>query len=349
MRPLSPETQTLYAELLERLRAFEATRSFASLPGSFTRKHVKQADYWYFKTSVGPSGQKEFFVGPDTPEIKAIMEAYSADRPEAELASAQIDRLCAMLRHGGAQTIDTPSARVISGLASAGIFRLDAVLVGTNAYVAIGNALGVQWSSGLRTQDIDLAAPRILELAVQQQEADLPKALDSLNMGFLPIPGFDPREPATSFHVRGKAMRVDLLTPAAGRRTGKPVRIERFKAAAQPLEFLHYILESTLQGAIINGGATLVNLPDPARFAIHKLVVAGLRPVAFQSKSVKDRQQAAELIEALYSERRGDLTIAVEALNRETKGWRVRARRAVAKLPDSLAEARKFVLDKITP
>src|SRR5437868_8722914 len=166
MRPLSPETQTLYAELLERLRTFEATRSFASLPGAFAKKHVKDVDYWYFKTSAGPAGQKEFFVGPDTQETKAIMQAYAANRPEAESTQAQIDRLCAMLRHGGAQTTDVPSARIISGLASAGVFRLGVVLVGTHAYAAMGNALGVHWTSGLRTQDVDLAALRVLELAV---------------------------------------------------------------------------------------------------------------------------------------------------------------------------------------
>jgi hypothetical protein len=342
MQRLSPETQTLYAELSEQLRAFEAARSFASLAGAFTKKQVRGADYWYFKTSAGPAGQREYFVGPDNRETRAVMDAYAAGRVEAEQAVEQMERLCAMLRTGGAQITDTPSARVLAGLASAGVFRLGGVLVGTHAYVATGNLLGVRWTSGLRTQDIDIAAARVLEVAVPQQEADLPRALESLNIGFLPVPGFDPREPETSFKVRGQTLRVDLLTPARGRRDGKPVAIPRFKAAAHPMEFLDYLLEAPVPAPVINGGATLVNLPDPARFALHKLVVADDRPVSSQAKAAKDRQQAAELIEVLYADRRGDLRIALDSLNRQPRAWRVRARRALAKLPDELKAAREM-------
>ena len=347
MQRLSPETQTLYAELSERLRAFEAARSFASLAGAFAKKRVRGGDYWYFKTSAGPTGQREYFVGPDNRETRAVMDAYAAGRAEAEQAVEQMERLSAMLRTGGAQITDTPSARVIAGLASAGVFRLGGVLVGTHAYVAIGNLLGVRWSSGLRTQDIDIAATRVLEVAVPQQEADLPQALESLSMGFLPVPGFDPREPETSFKVRGQTLRVDLLTPARGRRDGKPVAIPRFKAAAHPMEFLDYLLEAPVPAPVIDGGATLVNLPDPARFALHKLVIADDRPVSAQAKAVKDRQQAAELIEVLFADRRGDLRIALESLNRQSRTWRVRARRALGKLPDELKAAREMLSGRL--
>ena len=338
------ETQTLFAELSERLRALEAARSFASLTGSFARKHVRAGDYWYFKTSEGAAGQREYFIGPDNKATRDVMKAYSAGRQEADDSSRQIERLCAMLRQGGAMVTDTPSARVIAGLASAGVFRVGAVLVGTQAFIALGNLLGIRWTSGLRTQDIDVAAARILEVAVPQSEADLPKALDALNMGFLPVPGLNPKSPETSFSVRGQAMRVDLLTPAKGARTGKPIVIPRLNAAAQPLELLDYILESTIPIPLINGGASLVNVPDPARFALHKLLVSGQRQTFEQAKAAKDRQQAVELLAALHEDRRGDLTLAVEALNKRAAAWRTRLKRELARLPDELSNMRKFVL-----
>jgi len=344
MTRLPPETQTLYAELSERLRALEAARSFATLSGSFAKKQVREGDYWYFKTSEGAAGQREYFVGPDNPETKAVMKAYAANRPEAEEATAQIERLCAMLRQGGAMTIDVPSARVISGLASAGVFRVGAVLVGTHAYVALGNLLGVRWDSALRTQDIDVAATRILEVAVPQFEADLPKALEALNMGFLPVPGLDPRVPETSFSVRGHALRVDLLTPAQGARTGKPILIPRLKAAAHPLELLDYVLETPVAIPLLNGGATLVNVPDPARFAIHKLIVSGRRLAYEQTKAAKDRQQAAQILSVVYEDRRGDLRLAVNALKKRAASWRTRLKRELAKLPEELNEARSLIL-----
>ncbi len=347
MARLPPETQTLLAELAERLRALDAARSFASLAGSFASKRVRGGEYWYFKTSEGPAGQREYFVGPDNRETQAVMRAYAAGRPDADAARAEIERLCAMLRQSGAMLIDAPSAKVLSGLASAGVFRLGAVLVGTLAYLALGNVLGVRWISSLRTQDIDLAAARTLQVAVPQTEADLPGALEALNMGFLPVPGLNPKSPQTSFKVRGQALRVDLLTPARGARDGKPVPIPRLKAAAQPLELLDYLLEAPIAAPLINGGATLVNVPDPARFALHKLILSGRRPVAEQSKAGKDRQQAAELIEALHEDRRGDLVLAARALAKRPAVWHTRLRTQLKALPAGLDEARKRILREL--
>ncbi len=338
------ETQTLYAELSERLRALEGARSFASLSGAFTKKPVRGGDYWYFKTSEGPAGQREYFVGSDTNETHAVIKGYAAGRSEVQAAHAHIQRLCAMLRQGGAMLTDTPSARVVAGLASAGIFRLGAMLVGTHAFIALGNILGVRWQSGLRTQDIDLAAKRLMHIVVPQNTADRPRALEALNMGFLPVPGLNPRVPETSFKVRGQTLRVDLLTPAQGARDGKPVVIQHLKAAAQPLEMLDYLLEAPVAAPLVNGGATLVNVPDPARFALHKLMVSGRRQVFEQTKAGKDRQQAAEIIAVLYEDRRGDIDLAAKALNKRPAPWRARLKRELAKLPDDMNPARALIV-----
>ena len=344
MTRLPAETVTLFAELSERLRALEAARSFASLSGAFTIKRVRGADYWYFKTSAGPAGQREYFVGPDDRPTRNVMKAYADGREAAAAEQAQMERLCAMLRQGGAQLTDVPSAKIISGLANAGVFRLGAVLVGTHAFVALANVLGVRWRSSLRTQDVDVAVDRVLELAVPQTSTDLPRALEALNMGFLPVPGLNPKRPGTSFKVRGQSLRVDLLTPARGPRDGKPVHIERLKAAAQPLELLDYLLESALPAPLINGGASLVNVPDPARFALHKLIVSERRLAHEQPKALKDRAQASELLEVLYEDRRGDLRLALRALERRGTAWTARLRRAARKLGgESLAAAKRLI------
>ena len=344
MRRLPAEIQTLYAELTERMRALDGARSFASLAGGFARKTVAGAHYWYFKTSAGPSGQREYFVGADGKETQSLMKAYAAGREEAAAAEDGIARLCAMLRQGGAMLADAPSAKVVSGLASAGVFRLGAVLVGTHAWLVLGNLLGVRWGSSLRTQDIDVAAARGLEVAMPQSEADLPAALESLRMGFLPVPGLSPKSSHTSFKVRGQTLRVDLLTPALGRRDGRAVPIARLKAAAQPLEMLDYLLEAPVAVPLLDGGATLVNVPDPARFALHKLMLAGRRPVAEQAKAAKDRMQAQELIAVLHEDRDGDLAAAAAALRKSPEAWRARLATQLAKLPAELEPARARIL-----
>jgi nucleotidyltransferase-like protein len=85
---------------------------------------------------------------------------------------------------------------------------------------------------------------------------------------------------------RGQALRVDLLCPKRGA-ADDPVFIRRFGAAAQPLAYLDYLLAEPERALFIDGGAALVNVPAPARFAFHKLLVATLRPAAFQAKAEK--------------------------------------------------------------
>lgn len=71
------------------------------------------------------------------------------------------------------------------------------------------------------------------------------------------------------------------------------------------------------------------------------------RPVSEQARAAKDRQQAAALIEVLHADRRGDLRIAVDSLNRRPRSWRVRVRRALAKLPAELKAARELLLSRL--
>jgi hypothetical protein len=134
------------------------------------------------------------------------------------------------------------------------------------------------------------------------------------------VSGLSPKKPATSFKVRGQSLRVDLLTPAVGHAKGA-VFIPRFGAAAEQLRYLDYLLEEPQAAAIINGGGVVVQVPQPARFALHKLLVARSRPPAFQTKSDKDLRQAAFLIEVLGEDRPGDLALALEALRARGRNW----------------------------
>ena len=236
-----------------------------------------------------------------------------------------MERLCAILRAGGALVTDTPSARVLRALADAGLFHLGGMLVGTHALIVLGNLLGASWAGGaLRTLDIDLAAHPVLDIALPPLEGDLPGVLDQLEMGFLPVPPLDPRQPSTLFKVRGAGLRVDLLTTASGRHKTGPVSIPRLRAAAQPLPFLDFLLERPVRGVIVNGGGVLVNVPDPARFALHKLIVAGERDAVMHTKREKDLHQAAQLLELLEQERRGDIILAWDEICRRGRGWQHR-------------------------
>lgn len=326
-RPIPSDTQTLYIELFERLKGLEFDRTFGNLAGAFSRKSKDGKEHWYFRTSEGARGRKEYYVGPDHEQTRKLIAQHQNLCAESMEVTADIHRMASMLMVGGCASIDHASAKVIHALAASGLFRLGGVLVGTHAYVAMGNMLGVRWQSASRTQDIDFASFRALEILVPPMEPGVWGTLEALNMGFLPTPGLDPRSPSTSYAIRGQKLRVDLLTTAS--RTGpfSPVYIPRFDASALPVPFMDYLLEGTLDAMVINGGATLVKIPDPARFGFHKLIVSEERPIIEHTKATKDRTQAAEVLNHLLRVRPGDLELAYDRL--EAKGLHKRVAKAI--------------------
>ncbi|MDZ4181208.1 MAG: GSU2403 family nucleotidyltransferase fold protein [Coriobacteriia bacterium] len=331
------EVQTIYAELLEQIAVYEASRAIGHTPGSFVTKIVKGQEYYYFQ-HMGPGGAKhQTYLGRRDAALDGLAERFADGRDNVAAEQRSIERLAALLRAGGAMVTDAPSSRVLRALADAGVFHAGGVLVGTHAFIVLGNLLGVRWESSLRTQDLDIAADPRLDVAVPGVDADLPSALDSLEMGFLPVPGLDLKSPSTSFKVRGQALRVDLLTPAV-RAQSRPVSLSRFAAAAQPLRFLDYLIDSPVRAAVVDGGVVSVSVPDAARFALHKLIVAGERPAALQPKREKDLSQAAQILEVLREDRSGDLVLAWEALAARGKSWTSRVAKSVATL-DRMAPA----------
>ncbi len=332
--PIAVETQTLYAELLEQLLALQAERSLGRLPGTFTEKRVKGEAYLYFQASQPGGTTKQFYLGRKTPALQRIVNTFTRERKDLGPDLARLHRLAAQLRAGGVNITDGSSGRVLRALSDSGLFEAGAVLVGTQAFVALGNVLGVRWGAGAgRTQDLDLASKPDLDIdvAVPDVEVDLPAVLESLKMGFLPVPSLDPAAPSTSFKVRGQALRVDLLCPQRGRKN-TPVVIKRFNAAAQPLEFMEYLLEAPERAVVVSTEALLVQVPAPARFALHKLVVAEMRPAAFQAKANKDRAQARAVLEVLLDDRPGDIPLAWQAASGQGSRLRAALERAIARL-----------------
>jgi len=322
MIALSVTAQTLYAELVDQLLAFDARRSIGTVPGAFVEKGLAGGRYVYFQYSSPGGAVRQAYVGRKSPALDAVVARFAEERETAAADRTAMEAICAALRAAGATATDAASARVLAALSDAGVFRLGGVLVGTQAFLVLGNALGVRWGgASSRTEDIDLGARRQMEVAVPDLEADVPRVLEALDMGFLPVPGFSLDSPSTSYKVRGKGLRVDLVTPARQGTTG-PVPIPRLKTAAAPVRYLELLLESSQPAAVVAGAGVLVNVPEPARFAVHKLLVAQDRPSSFQAKARKDVAQAAHLIEALTELRPGDLALAKKARVAKGKRWR---------------------------
>jgi len=331
MERMPLEVQNLYTELLDRLSTIDAHRSIGHVPGAFLKKMIKDETYYYFQYSDPGGIKRQIYIGRKDSSLDKVVKSYREARTNFEEDSAGVQRLCALLRAGGALLTDPASARVLRALSDGGFFRLDGVLVGTHAFLVLGNILGIKWSGGsIRTQDIDIAAEPSLSIAFPGPGSDIPGVLDALQMGFLPVPQLEPRNPSTSFVVRGKGLRLDLLTPLRGRRVQKPIFIPRLKAAAQALPFLDFLITRPVRGALVDGGGVLVNVPDPARFAIHKLIVSGERGAGMHTRREKDLNQAAQVFSVLLEDRPGDVMITWREIQSRGKGWVKRVQNGVS-------------------
>jgi hypothetical protein len=319
---LALSAQTAYAELFDQARAGELQRSIAHLHGSFASKSVKGRDYWYFAYRDIDGAVRQLYVGPDDERVRALIARFREHRarPLAPMARAAIALGCAA-------TVPR-QFRIVRRLAEYGFFGAGGVLIGTHAFVCLGNTLGIRFPDGAATLDVDFAhAGNNISVALPADvKIDVHKAIDSLEMGFLPITELQGGAGTTYLNPSDPELRLDFLT-AMTRASHKPVHIANLNVALQPLKFMDFCLDGVYQAALLaNDGAVVVNLPSPARFAIHKLIVYGERAGSFRAKANKDLLQAAALIEYLAIQRPDELRDAWRDALSRGPGWQKRAR-----------------------
>lgn len=334
-RPLSDTAANLYAETLEHLLAAEAAGLDRNLRGSFKRRTLAGRDYWYYQYRDLDQRVRQIYCGPvggpwDTVASAAIRDPAPGGMDRAEQAG--------LLRAAGFPAVPAGAFRLIAALTDAGLFKTGAVLVGTYAFMALGNQFGVAWTGrAAATQDVDVAHDRSVELAIEGASLSVPEVLEGLELGYHPVPKLDPRQPSTSFMFRNQQLRLDLLTPPHGRRT-EPIHIPALGAPAQILKFLDYLLEAPQPAVLLGSRVLRVTVPDPARFAVHKLLVSGERPSTETVKARKDIDQASKLLRLLLAERPGELATAWSAARRRGKGWSKRLDEALVKVPSEITE-----------
>ena len=332
---LTAVAQTAYAQLLESAITAEHTRTVADLPGSFTKKLVKARSYWYYQYTE-PSGQlRQLYVGPDNDSIQKLIEQKSKTKrgePMLPLVRSALALGCAGLlpRH----------YKVIRQLADYGFFHAGGVLVGTHAFLAYGNMLGVSWGAAARTQDIDFAHPgkSISLLLAPDFDVHVHEAIESLDMGLLPVASLTSASGASYLNPREPDFRIDFLT-TCHRGGDTPFEHPHLHITLQPLKFMEYSLEDVQLTALPStGGVVVANVPHPARYALHKLIIFAERSGTYTTKSNKDLTQAACLLAVLKQQRPWEVEEAWADLAGRGKGWIDRARLGLNALERSAPE-----------
>lgn len=326
---LSLGAQTAYAQLFDAALGADLVRSVADLPGSFNAKTVKGRSYWYYQYTEPAGVLRQVYVGPDNDAVRRLIARRG--EPGAAAALAPLVRSALAL---GCTPVLPRHHRVIRRLAEYGFFQAGGLLIGTHAFLAYGNMLGLRWGGQERTQDIDFAhAGKSLALLLPGgARVRTDEAIESLGMGFLPVAGLGGKSGGTYLIPSEPEFRLDFLTPLH-RGGDTPYVHPQLNITLQPLPFMEFSLEKFEQAVLLAGeAAVLVNVPSPERFALHKLLVYGERSGSFRAKSGKDLAQAAALADWLWDHRREALAGALTDLLSRGKGWITRFRQGAAAL-----------------
>lgn len=325
--------QNAYADLLGAcmVPAFDGTGL------SFTRKKLGNKEYVYVNAKVGRTPIQKY-LGAEGPEVRALIKQeealWSTRASDRETRARLVDILLA----GGVTGVPPQEGRILRLLERSGLFLAGGVLIGTPAFRAIGNLLGVAWREHQGTRDVDIAVDRRLPVAIGAGAIDLGAVIRESGMGFVEVPMLNRKYPSTSFALPGGEYSVELLTPEIGKPARGPVVIPSLNAAATPLRFLDYLIASKQPAVLPFDIGILVNVPDPGRFAVHKLVVSQRRPAAFAAKSRKDIAQAQQVIEVLLDIRPGMLVAAIAAAKEQGGKFLQQYRAATKLLPAGLMD-----------
>jgi hypothetical protein len=298
---------TMYAELVERARS--EGQLLPGTPGSLAlRVRPGSGSYWYRRYYRLPTlPQVEDFVC--TQEDQGARVAMSNRIESAAWRQEQVR----MLRTLGMQVADKDAAVVLVEMHNRGLFVAGLVLVGTLAYMAWLNELGVRAVSS-RTQDIDLARRHALKLATP---VSFMEAVQATKLDFAAVPGgLSASARSTSVKRPGReGLRVDILT--SGSELGRAVHLPELDWYAQSVPYFDYLLTSPRQAAMLAGGHCVpVNAPAPERLAWHKLY-SSTRRANDTAKAEKDLLQAATLLAVLVERDNLGLSTTLGAVPKE--------------------------------
>jgi hypothetical protein len=331
--------QTTYAELLERCANAAFDEAFTE-EGAFTAKTIKGRRYWYFQTGTG-AARTQRYVGPETPELLAQIEHHKTVRDDERQRRTLVSSLLRSYNLPG------PIPRIgdiIAGLAQAGVFRLRGVLVGTVAYQTYSAMLGIRLSASLlQTADVDIAQAKDVSVAVEDSTPPVMDVLRKIDKNFRDVPNASDSRRSTS-HVAKDGIRVDFLTPTRGVNTDKPQSLPSLKTDAQPLPFLDYLIYQPEPAVILYNAGIYVQVPAPARYAVHKLIVSRRRPEGF-AKRDKDLLQAEALLAVLAEKRPHELQLAWQEAYKRGPTWRRLLTEGLGQLEASVRDSTLKVVD----
>lgn len=303
---LSDSALATYMSLLAKLMDSKYDR-LANI--GFTSKKLKGNVYWYAQYTDVNGVRKQRYMGAESKELLDKMAELTGKSENQATLDADTKRMVAMIiAAGGVPAIGKP-AKIIEKLADAGVFDSGGLLIGSFAFGCFGNMLGVSFRNDLlRTEDMDLAYDSNIEVGFIR---DIREDIQSADPDMLQPPQINPWVPVYEMKAPD-GFKIEFLTTRKHPAEKQPIPIENFGIHAQTIEFLDYITTDTVKSVVLYSRGILVNVPNPARYAVHKLAVSINRPAHEQGKAKKDLLQASALFEFYLENNPGALLLAAD-------------------------------------
>jgi hypothetical protein len=303
--------RTAYAQAKE---VALAQRAVALLTAGSIQTEARAGGQFVYRYRYDASGKRvNEYLGPASDdETQRKVDAAQQEIQEQETISGYSRDL----RKLGFYSADNSTLVTVASLFNAGVFAGGGVLVGTHAFGVILNELGVTASPFPMTEDVDLARARRIEVAALPK-GGLLALLKQTGLPFHEVPTLKRGAPSTSFKVRGRKLKVDLLVPTQ-RKPYAAVKIPELGAHAVGLPYLEQLLQQTIPSILIGRDRLVpVAVPHPGWFCLHKLALYSLRTGADNPKREKDAFQAAVLLTAFAHEQDFLLADAVAAMDKK--------------------------------
>ncbi len=297
---------TLYADLVQNVTADTLDRA------TISRRHVGGQRRLYADIRRGDSREQIYLGTVGDAEAERKAELYKRGSADAKIRRKTV----AILKSAGIGAPDIATGQVIEALARGSLFDRGAVLIGTVAFQTFAPVVGAYLPVAAQmTQDADLAATRFaIPHLAQGTLVDV--MLKNADETFAPRFSQTDKLPGR-FQSAKTGLVVELLTTRG--RSDDPVQVPSLGCAAIPLRYMEYLLEDPIEAVVLYGAGVRIKVPDPARYAVHKLIVHQVRnnPI----KAQKDLLQARELIEVYRARDPAHLDDMIEDALRRGRTW----------------------------
>ena len=306
----------------------------SEIRGTPTRIDRNGRAYWYDSYRVGSDVRKRY-IGEDSEDLRGRIEAHKTLKAATDARRKNRTRLVRLLRAEGFLSLDASNGSLLSALAASGVFRLGGTIVGTQAFRLYEGELGLRMGVDMaaHTDDIDIASFTRLSLALEDVAAP-PLAQVFKDLSFTPQPSLEKNKTWRWKQSHGDTL-VEFLTPSFEDNEGVQ-SLGALGVDAQSLHHLNFLIAEPIKAAVIYRSGVLVQIPQPERFAIHKLIVADRRRKSSDAlKSEKDRRQAAMLIKVLKEDRPDELKDALEDAHSRGPKWRDRITASLDRMPET--------------